>query len=103
MTNPTQRSSKIEPEHQGRTLFARPAAEGEVEHHGGSFKKYMVNKNQKLQEQFEEQSAAVQATAGQQTSDLFRGISIHVNGLTTPSLAVRLTVSASRQKWQAVP
>eukprot|EP00891_Asterochloris_glomerata_P002603 jgi/Astpho2/2603/e_gw1.00048.8.1_t len=77
----------MEPEHQGRTLFARPAAEGEVEHHGGSFKKYMVNKNQKLQEQFEEQSAAVQATAGQQTSDLFRGISIHVNGLTTPSLA----------------
>ena len=49
----------------------------------------MVNKNQKLQEQFQEQSAAVQATAGQQTSDLFRGISIHVNGLTTPSLAVR--------------
>ena len=73
-----------------------------MEHHGGSFKKYMVNKNQKLQEQFEEQSAAVQATAGQQTSDLFRGISIHVNGLTTPSLAVILTVSTSCQKWQAV-
>lgn len=49
-------------------------------YHGGSFKQYMQFKNTKLQEQFEAQQWQQQAQ-----SDLFKGISIHVNGLTVPS------------------
>lgn len=51
-------------------------------HHGGSFRKYMEHKELKLAEQFEA-SALAQAPA----SRLFAGVSIHVNGLTTPSHA----------------
>jgi nucleotidyltransferase/DNA polymerase involved in DNA repair len=50
-------------------------------HHGGSFRKYMENKNNKLHEQF-----TAQAT-GSRLSNLFQGITIHVNGLTNPSHA----------------
>jgi hypothetical protein len=50
-------------------------------HHGGSFKTYMDHKNLKLQEQFE-----MQALGQAPRSDLFKGVSIHVNGLTVPSL-----------------
>jgi DNA repair protein REV1 len=49
-------------------------------HHGGSFRTYMDHKNLKLQEQFE-----MQALGQAPRSDLFRGVSIHVNGLTVPS------------------
>lgn len=49
-------------------------------YHGGSFKQYMVFKNAKLQEQFEAQQLQQHAE-----SELFKGVSIHVNGLTVPS------------------
>jgi hypothetical protein len=49
-------------------------------HHGGSFKTYMDHKNLKLQEQFE-----MQALGQNPVSQLFAGVSIHVNGLTRPS------------------
>lgn len=49
-------------------------------HHGGSFREYFRNKNLKLQEQFE----SAQLHQAQQ-SQLFKGVSIHVNGLTVPS------------------
>jgi DNA repair protein REV1 len=52
----------------------------ETLHHDGSFRTYMHNKNLKLREQFEAQALHV----GQQ-SNLFQGISIHVNGYTVPS------------------
>ncbi|PSC71461.1 DNA repair REV1 [Micractinium conductrix] len=51
----------------------------ESQYHGGSFASYMSGKINKLEEQF----AANQA--GQQKSELFAGVGIHVNGLTTPS------------------
>ncbi|KAF8057676.1 REV1 [Scenedesmus sp. PABB004] len=66
-------------------ISARPARapgngpEGSM-HHGGSFKTYFAVKNLKLQEQFE-----AQALAATPASALFRGVSIHVNGLTVPS------------------
>ena len=53
-------------------------------HHGGSFRKYMENKNKKLHEQFREEQAAFQAQSDA-ASQLFSGVRIHVNGLTTPS------------------
>ncbi|GAB4820844.1 hypothetical protein N2152v2_007890 [Parachlorella kessleri] len=53
--------------------------EDEPKHHGGSFRIYMQNKNAKLQEQFEELGDR------QQASNLFAGVSIHVNGYTVPS------------------
>ena len=53
-------------------------------HHGGSFRKYMENKNRKLHNQFEDEAAAFQAHSSA-TSKLFAGVRIHVNGLTTPS------------------
>ena len=93
MTNPTTRYSHIEPEHQGKTLNFKQVAAGEVEHHGGSFRKYMDNKNKKLQEQFDQQSAVAAAygdASGHAVSDLFRGVSIMVNGFTTPSQQVCL-------------
>ena len=49
-------------------------------HHGGSFGSYMALKNTKLREQFESE-----ATHLQRKSDLFRGVSIFVNGYTVPS------------------
>ncbi len=91
MTNPTTRYGHIEPEHQGKILNVNEAGPGEVEHHGGSFSKYMDNKNKKLQEQFDQQSAvaaAYGAASGHATSELFKGVSIMVNGFTTPSQAV---------------
>lgn len=93
MTNPTTRYGHIEPEHQGKILNVKAAGPGEVEHHGGSFRKYMDNKNKKLQEQFDQQSAvaaAYGAASGHAISDLFRGVSIMVNGFTTPSQAVNI-------------
>lgn len=50
-------------------------------HHGGSFRKYMENKNNKLHDQF-----TAQAT-GSRVSNLFQGVTIHVNGLTNPGHA----------------
>lgn len=93
MTNPTTRYGHIEPEHQGKILNVKEAGPGEVEHHGGSFRKYMDNKNKKLQEQFDQQSAvaaAYGAASGHAISDLFKGVSIMVNGFTTPSQAVSI-------------
>ncbi|KAL0055598.1 hypothetical protein WJX82_002289 [Trebouxia sp. C0006] len=90
MTNPTTRYGHIEPEHQGKILNVKEAGPGEVEHHGGSFSKYMDNKNKKLQEQFDQQSAvaaAYGAASGHATSELFKAVSIMVNGFTTPSQA----------------
>ena len=58
----------------------------ESQYHEGSFRSYMYHKNRKLQEQF-------QANAGilpdQQRTQLFAGVSIHVNGYTVPSHSVR--------------
>lgn len=51
-------------------------------HHGGSFRTYMDHKNLKLREQFELQAAHQQ---GGQQSQLFKGVSIWVNGYTVPS------------------
>lgn len=93
MTNPTTRYGHIEPEHQGKELNYKKAAPGEVEHHGGSFRKYMDNKNKKLQEQFDQQSAVAMAygyASGLAVSNLFSGVSIMVNGFTTPSQSVRM-------------
>lgn len=91
MTNPTTRYGHIEPEHQGKELNYKKAAPGEVEHHGGSFRKYMENKNKKLQEQFDQQSAVAMAygdASGLAVSNLFGGVSVMVNGFTTPSQSV---------------
>ena len=93
MTNPTTRYSHIEPEHQGKPLNFKQTGPGEVEHHGGSFRKYMDNKNKKLQEQFDQQSAVAAAygdASGHAVSTLFEGVSIMVNGFTTPSQQVRV-------------
>ena len=49
-------------------------------YHGGSFKQYMQFKNTKLQEQFEAQQLQQPAQ-----SELFKGVAIHVNGLTVPT------------------
>jgi hypothetical protein len=46
-------------------------------HHGDSFGVYMHHKNLKLREQFE-----AQALGQAQLSDVFRGVTIHVNGFT---------------------
>jgi hypothetical protein len=46
-------------------------------HHGNSFGVYMENKNLKLREQFE-----AQALGQGQLSDVFRGVTLHVNGYT---------------------
>ncbi len=55
--------------------------EEEAQGHGGSFRLYMQHKNDKLQEQF--------AQLGEkQQSNLFAGVSIHVNGYTVPSQQV---------------
>ena len=97
MTNPTTRYGHIEPEHQGKELSFKKAAPGEVEHHGGSFAKYMANKNKKLQEQFDQQSAVAMAygdASGLAVSNLFSGVSIMVNGFTTPSQSVRACMHA---------
>ena len=93
MTNPTTRYSHIEPEHQGKALNFKQVGPGEVEHHGGSFRKYMDNKNKKLQEQFDQQSAVAAAygdASGLAVSNLFHGVSIMVNGFTTPSQQVSI-------------
>ena len=93
MTNPTTRYGHVEPEHQGKTIVVKQANPGQVEHHGGSFRKYMENKNRKLQEQFDQQSAVASAygdASGHAVSTLFSGVSIVVNGFTTPSQQVRV-------------
>ena len=51
----------------------------EAKDHGGSFGAYMAYKEQKLAEQFDANAAAAQRT------QLFAGVSIHVNGFTRPS------------------
>jgi hypothetical protein len=66
-------------------LLGRPPQQQQPEqpqsmHHGGSFRTYMAHKNLKLQEQFE-----MQALGQQPKSQLFKGVAIHVNGLTRPS------------------
>lgn len=48
-------------------------------YHGGSFRSYMAHKNRKLAEQFEERAG------GQRRSTLFQGVSIMVDGFTSPS------------------
>lgn len=70
-------------------------------HHGGSFKKYMQFKNQKLREQF--QSEAAEAVDGNKDapSALFAGVSIHVNGFTNPSHQVSSSNRHSNsQAWR---
>lgn len=57
-------------------------ADPESMHHGGSFKKYMEFKNQKLREQFRDEAVEGDTAAKQR---LFSGISIHVNGFTIPT------------------
>ena len=102
MTNPTTRYSHIEPEHQGKALNFKQVGPGEVEHHGGSFRKYMENKNKKLQEQFDQQSAVAAAygdASGHAVSNLFQGVSIMVNGFTTPSQQVNIVCKL----WPAEP
>ena len=69
----------------GPHVSLRPEANGKEKDgssmdHGGSFKQYMQFKNSKLQEQFEAQQLQQPAQ-----SELFKGVSIHVNGLTVPS------------------
>ncbi|KAK9810528.1 hypothetical protein WJX72_012236 [[Myrmecia] bisecta] len=57
-------------------------------HHDGSMAKYMEHKNRKLGEQFAQQAADAAALGPSlqgQEAKLFAGISIHVNGFTTPS------------------
>ena len=51
----------------------------ESRHHGGSFGAYMALKEAKLQEQFLAQAA------GEQRTQLFAGVRIHVDGFTQPS------------------
>lgn len=68
-------------------------------HHGGSFGRYMELKNRKLGEQFGQQQREVEA-AGQQRSNIFRGVAIHVNGLTSPSHQARV---ALLRRWRAGP
>ena len=102
MTNPTTRYSHIEPEHQGKSLNFKQVGPGEVEHHGGRFRKYMDNKNKKLQEQFDQQSAvaaAYGAASGHAVSSLFNGVSIMVNGFTTPSQQVCAACTANTSVW----
>lgn len=60
---------------------AAAAAEG----HGGSGKAYMQMKNKRLVEQFDEKAAEVGQTTG-----LFRGVVVYVNGNTDPSKDVCL-------------
>lgn len=54
--------------------------------HGGSFGTYMAHKIGKLGEQFQANAAEVQRT------QLFQGVAIHVDGVTTPSHLVRLVL-----------
>ena len=56
-------------------------AQGEKLHHDGSFGAYMDLKKRKLDEQF------MAGTAVPAVDELFKGVSIHVNGLTDPSHA----------------
>lgn len=60
--------------------------EEESLHHGGSFRKYMDGKIQKLQQQFKEQAADIR-DQDRNSQKLFSGISIYVNGYTQPSHA----------------
>lgn len=53
------------------------------EHHKGSFRNYMIVKNRHLHQQFEHHAADLKAAGS--GSDIFRGVSIHVNGFTTPT------------------
>ena len=105
MTNPTTRYSHIEPEHQGKALNFKQVGPGEVENHGGSFRKYMDNKNRKLQEQFDQQSAVAAAygdASGHAVSNLFEGVSIMVNGFTTPSQQVSIICNFGQQNKRIV-
>ena len=61
---------------------APPAGEPSV-HHQGSFRSYMGHKISKLGEQFQ------LLQQQQQRSALFAGVSIYVNGYTSPSQQVR--------------
>ena len=75
----------------GRHVPDRPNApidEAAPHHHGGSFRRYMESKIQKLQEQYREDKSALQAAEGSNT--LFRGICIFVNGYTQPTQLVGL-------------
>jgi hypothetical protein len=53
-------------------------------HHGGDFGRYMVLKNQKLGEQFAEKQKRATDTR-QALSNIFAGVTIHVDGFTSPS------------------
>lgn len=69
----------------GRHVSLRKAEEPQDPdsmHHGGSFKKYMEFKNQKLREQFRDEAVEGDITS---KGRLFSGVSIHVNGFTNPS------------------
>ena len=74
----------------------RPA-EPHTMHHGGDFGRYMELKNQKLHEQFADDQKRA-ADAQLQRSNIFQGITIHVNGLTSPSHQARFLRSHG-QRW----
>ncbi|KAK9805394.1 hypothetical protein WJX73_010812 [Symbiochloris irregularis] len=67
----------------GRHFVKEQPVPSDSAHHGGSFRKYMEDKNRKLHEQFEQQADL--AAQSSSSSKLFAGVRIHVNGLTTPT------------------
>lgn len=71
-----------------RLSAEEPEMDGSSEHHKGSFRNYMIVKNRHLHEQFEHHAADLKAAGT--GSDLFRGVSIHVNGFTNPTHQVIL-------------
>eukprot|EP00803_Ostreobium_quekettii_P007207 evm.model.scf_1084.2 EVM.evm.TU.scf_1084.2 scf_1084:6744-14924(+) len=66
-----------------RWKFLRQADDSVAEEgHGGNFGNYMRHKNAKLRQQFHENNAGRSGGVG---SNLFSGVTIHVNGFTVPS------------------
>mmetsp|Transcript_4773 Transcript_4773/g.17145 ORF Transcript_4773/g.17145 Transcript_4773/m.17145 type:complete len:1134 (+) Transcript_4773:58-3459(+) len=65
-----------------KVLAASEAGTEKLSHHEGSFKKYMEQKNFKLRQQFLEKQ---QLEALGPSSDIFKGVTIFVNGYTVPS------------------
>jgi hypothetical protein len=66
-----------------RLTAEEPELKPDSEHHGGSFKNYMIVKNRHLHEQYEQQVKNIKAAGA--CSDIFNGVSIHVNGYTNPT------------------
>jgi DNA repair protein REV1 len=70
-----------------RLTAEEPEMDPTSEHHKGSFRNYMIVKNRHLHQQYEEHVSFLKASGS--CSDLFKGISIHVNGYTNPTHQVR--------------